>query len=91
LKKQPQAAREWATDPTARQRINEQLADLAYDPMDVLSLALDDPSKIDEIDRRIASLELRRIAALRTIEQYNDRLARRPEAASPENIDGRVH
>jgi hypothetical protein len=44
--------------------------------------------RIDAIDRRIASYEVRRIAALRMIEHYSELLARRLGTVSSEVIEG---
>lgn len=82
-----EAARQWASDPKARRKIDKELADLGWAPTDILSDALRN-SDIDEIDKRIASYELRRMAALRTIELYSEKLARRIEAASSDIIEG---
>jgi hypothetical protein len=57
--------------------------------MDLLSVALaDDRPAIDALDRRIAAYEIRWIAALRGVEQYSEKLARRLEAASADIIEG---
>ncbi|THD68257.1 MAG: hypothetical protein E7813_11520 [Bradyrhizobium sp.] len=82
-----EAARQWASDPKARRKIDKELPDLGWAPTDILSDALDN-SDIDEIDKRIASYELRRMAALRAIELYSEKLARRLEGASSKVIDG---
>ena len=83
------ASQWWARDPKARRKIDKELAEQGHDVPYTLSIALeDDESRIDAFDRRIASYELRRMAALRAIEQYNEKLARRLEAASSEIIDG---
>ena len=84
-----EAASQWARDPKARRRIDKELAELGHDAPSILSMALEDnDSRIDAFDKRIASYELRRIAALRAIEQYSEKLARRLEAASSEIIEG---
>jgi hypothetical protein len=83
------AASEWASDPKARRRIDKELAEMGYDPAHIFSEALNpDDTDFDAIDERIASYELRRMAALRAIELYNQKLARRLEAASSEIIEG---
>jgi hypothetical protein len=82
-----EAARQWASDPKARRKIDKELADLGWAPTDILSDALGN-FDIDKIDKRIASYESRRMAALRTIELYSEKLARRIEAASSDIIEG---
>jgi glycerol-3-phosphate dehydrogenase len=82
-------AKLWATDPKARRRIEKQLADKGYEASDILTMALKQSAdQIDAIDRRIASYELRRMAALKTIEQYSEILARRLETISSDVIEG---
>jgi hypothetical protein len=84
-----EAAWRWANDPKARRKIDKELAELGWDSTEILSSALGDTNTdIDEIDKRIASYEVRRMAALRAIEQYSEKLARRLEAASSEIIEG---
>jgi hypothetical protein len=76
-------AKQWASDPKARRRIDKTLAEKGYDASYILTAALNKAAEhIDAIDRRIASYELRRMAALRAIEHYSETLARRLEAAS---------
>ena len=78
-----EAARQWASDPKARRRIDKELADMDCDASFILSEAINgDSDERDAIDRRIASYELRRMAALRAIEHYSETLARRLQAAS---------
>jgi len=63
-----EAARQWASDPKARRRIDKQLAGMDCDAACILSEASSgDSDERDAIDRRIASYELRRMAALRAI------------------------
>jgi hypothetical protein len=47
-----------------------------------------DNGDIDDIDRRIASLECRRNAALREIDRYSESLARKLDKVSSQIIDG---
>jgi hypothetical protein len=47
-----------------------------------------DNGDIDEIDRRIASYEYRRNAALREIDRYSESLARKLDKASSQILDG---
>jgi hypothetical protein len=70
----PQAreeARQWASgDPEARLKIVKKLADGGDDASSILFRALQrSHSEMDAIDKRIATYELRRMAALRAIEQ----------------------
>jgi hypothetical protein len=44
--------------------------------------------QIESIDRRIGTYELRRMMALKTIEQYSEASARRRLAASTDVIEG---
>ena len=88
----PQAreeARQWARgDPEARQKIDQKLADGGDDASSILFRALQrSHSQIDAIDKRIATYELRRMAALRAIEQYDEKLGRRLKAASSEVVE----
>ena len=76
-------AKRWASDPKARRRIDRELTEKGYDASYISTAALNQKADdIDAIDRRIASYELRRMAALRAIEHYSERLARRLDAAS---------
>jgi hypothetical protein len=82
-------AKQWASDPKARRRIDKELADKGYDASYIQTSALQQIADgIDAIDLRIASYELRRMAALRAMEQYSEKLARRLEAASSDIIEG---
>jgi hypothetical protein len=47
----------------------------------------EDPDLIDAIDRRIATYELRRMGALKAMENHNESLARRVKIASTRVID----
>jgi len=82
-----EVAREWASDPKARRKTDKDLADLGYDAMDIVFAALTN-SNVERFDKRIASYELRWMAALRACEQYSEKLARRLEAASSKIIEG---
>jgi hypothetical protein len=82
--------RQWATDPKARRRIDKKLADAGYDASEILKIAMNEAADwIDATDRRIATYELRRMAALRAVEHYNETLARRLKAFSSEVIEGK--
>lgn len=82
-------ARQWATDPKLRPKIEKKLSDAGFPPTELLAQAyIRGGRDIDAIDRRIASYELRRMAVLKTIEYYDDRLSRRFEAASSKVIEG---
>jgi hypothetical protein len=83
-------ARQWASgDPKIRRKVEKKLADSGDDPSSILSRGLENSqSAIDEIDKRIATYELRRMATLRAIEHYDNKLARRLDAASSKVIDG---
>jgi hypothetical protein len=82
-------ARQWAIDPKARRRIDKELAELGYTAADISVAAFTEAAdSVDAIDRRLASYELRRMAALRTVERYSETLARRLENASSKIIDG---
>ena len=82
-------ASQWASDPKARRRINKELAEMGYSASDILRDALCEAAdSIDAINRRLASYELRRMAALRTIERYSEALARRLEKTSSKIIEG---
>jgi hypothetical protein len=76
-------AEQWACDPKARREINKELMEKGYDASRILEGALNRAAEhIDAIDRRIASYELRRMAALRAAEHHSEMLARRLDAAS---------
>jgi len=86
--KPDKVAKQWAGDLEARIRINKKLAQKGYDESCILTVALNRAAHhIDAIDRRIATYELRRAAAMKAIEQYSETSARRL-AASPGVIDG---
>jgi hypothetical protein len=81
--------KQWSTDPKARRRIDKELAERGYDAEYILTKASNEVADcIDAIDRRLAAYELRRMAALRAIEHYNETLARRLEAVYSEVIEG---
>ena len=82
-------AKLWASDPKVRGRIDKELANKGYDASEILTGALNRAAdRIDAIDRRIASYELRRMTALRSMGHYNETLARRLEAVSSDVIEG---
>jgi len=79
----------WATDPKARRRIEKSLTDQGHDVTQISARALNRAAdRIDAIDRRIASYELRRMAALRATEHYSETLARRLRDVSSKAIEG---
>jgi hypothetical protein len=83
-------AKLWASDPKVRGRIDKELANKGYDASEILTGALNRAAdRIDAIDRRIASYELRRMTALRAMGHYNETLARRLEAVSSDVIEGK--
>jgi hypothetical protein len=87
--KKAKKAKLWASDSNARARIDKQLEGEGYDPSDIFPAALNQVAdRIEAIDRRIASYELRRMTALRAIAHYSETLARRLEAASSDVIEG---
>jgi predicted outer membrane protein len=58
------------------------LVDNGYEPKDILSEAyIIGAAEIDAIDRRIASYEARRMAVMRAVDAYNEKFARKLEAA----------
>jgi predicted ATP-binding protein involved in virulence len=82
-------ARQWATNQRARQQYNKQLSRNGFESTEILAQAyIEGGPNIDLIDRRIASYELRRIALLKTIEQYNDAFARRLKTVVSEVTEG---
>jgi hypothetical protein len=81
-------AKQWAGDVEAGQRVISKLAEKGYDASDILTLALNRAApQIELFDRRIGNYELRRMAAMKAIEQYSEASARRL-AASTDVIDG---
>jgi hypothetical protein len=81
-------AKQWAGDPKAWQSVINKLAEKGYDASDISTLALNRAApEIEAIDRRIGTYELRRIAAMKAIEQYSEASARRL-AASTDVIEG---
>ncbi len=64
-------ARQWASNPEAQQRINNELAKKGYDASYLLTSAMKRAAPhIEAIDRRIATAELRRMIALKGIKQF---------------------
>lgn len=81
--------KQWETDPDARRKIEKRLADQGHDASSILTAALKQvDERIDEIDRGIACYEMRRMATLKLIENYDEYLARRVKIASAQVIDG---
>lgn len=81
-------AQRWASDPSARKEIDARLAARGHPPSTVLAQAyMRGARQIDEIDRRIASYEARRVGIVREIERRNEKLARDLTAASAQVID----
>lgn len=79
----------WQKDPKSRPAIEKRLADRGDDESVILAKAyIQAAADIDAIDRRIASYERRRMAALTAVEAYSEKFARRLQAASSEVIDG---
>lgn len=82
-------ASQWASDPKARRKIDKELAEMGYSAENIFKSALSAAAdSTDAIDRRLASYELRRMAALKTIEYYSEILARRLETVSSDVIEG---
>jgi hypothetical protein len=66
-------AKQWANDPEARQSIDNKLSKKGYDASYVSTQAMKRAGPhIEAIDRRIATYEVRRMNALRGIEQYSE-------------------
>ena len=82
-------AQKWASDPEERAKIDAVLAQRGHPPSAVLAQAfINGAAQIDAIDRRIATYELRRLAAYRELERISDRLAQRVKEAATEIIEG---
>jgi hypothetical protein len=80
--KKDREAKQWADDPEFRQKTNQKLAQKGYDANYISTAAsVRAATLIEAIDRRIAVYEVRRGAALRTIEGYSEASARRLAAA----------
>ena len=78
----------WFSDPKARAEINQQLAAKGYDGSYILAQAyMRGAAKFEAIDKRIASHEQRRSAALREVGLWSDARLRRLKAI-PDVIDG---
>ena len=76
-------AQRWASDPDARKEIDARLTSRGHPPSAVLAEAyMRGASHIEEIDKRIASYEARRIGIVREIERRNERFARELDKAS---------
>jgi hypothetical protein len=82
-------ARQWATDPKMRIKIDKKLLAAGFSSSEIQAKAfIRGGREIDIIDRRIATYELRRMAILRQIEEYNGKRARQLERASSQIIEG---
>jgi hypothetical protein len=81
-------ARQWASDPKSRRRYDTELTGGGFSESEIMAQAyIRGASSIDAIDRRIASYELRRMAALRALELHDEKLARRLQVKKDEIID----
>lgn len=75
--------------PKPRRKPEKKPARSDLEPAEILFKALEDKGAlIDAVDRRIASYELRRMAALRACEHYSEKLARRIDMVSTGVIEG---
>jgi hypothetical protein len=82
-------ARQWATDPKSRQRYDKELAEGGFTDSEIIAQAyIRGAGSIDAIDRRIASYELRRMAALRALELHDENMARRLAPKGHAVVDG---
>lgn len=82
-------AKKWEVDLVATKEIKTKLAKRGHPPSEVLARAyMRGANQIDAIDRRTASHESRRMAALREIERRDEKFARQLGNASKEIIDG---
>jgi hypothetical protein len=80
--------KQWTLDGQARKQIVAKLAKRGYPLSDLMARAYTKGERqIDAIDRRIASIELRRNIGIRELERRSDRLARYVEKASSPIID----
>jgi hypothetical protein len=81
-------ARVWLKNPEFLPEVSELLENNGYDRSRILAgayvLAADN---IDAIDRRLASYETRRMVAMRTVENYNEKFAKNLDAVSREVVD----
>ena len=81
--------KKWQSDPKSRPAIEKKLAGSGHDEPSILAGAyIQAAASIDAIDRRIASNELRRMAALREVAAYSAKLAGQLKAASGAVIEG---
>jgi hypothetical protein len=81
--------KQWAGDPKRRRKVEKGLEDQGYDAAYISRAAQTAcASEVDAIDRRIASYEMRRMAALKTMDNYNEAVARRLRAVNADVIDG---
>jgi hypothetical protein len=79
----------WASDPEARIKIDQALADKGHDASSILAQAyMRGATQIDAIDKRIAGYERRRNTVLKEAGQWKESLLRQLDQATPEVIDG---
>jgi hypothetical protein len=79
----------WASDPEARIKIDQALADKGHDASSILAQAyMRGATQIDAIDKRIAGYEQRRNTVLKEAGQWKESLLRQLDQATPEVIDG---
>lgn len=80
--------KQWHENEEARKIINGRLTERGHSPSVVLAKAYEKVgAQLDNVERRIASYELRKITVLREIERRNERLARRLQNAASEIIE----
>jgi hypothetical protein len=80
---------QWLSDPSEQAKMEAELAAGGYNQAVFMIRTLRAAAEeIDAIDQRIATYELRWMAALRAVENYSESLARRLRAASSNAIDG---
>jgi hypothetical protein len=81
-------ARQWFKNPKSQPEAAKILADNGYECSDILAEAyILGADNIDAIDRRIASYEIRRMAVMRAVEDYNEKFAQKLDAASEDMIE----
>jgi hypothetical protein len=86
--KNDRAARLSESNSKSRREIDKKLADNGYGPSDILLAAYNlGAANIDAIDRRIASYETRRMAVMKALEAYNEKFARKLDAASEDIVE----
>lgn len=75
--------RRWTTCPDTRKKINERLAARGFPPSETLARAfIKGAADIDEVERRIASCEARKMLILREIERWNERFSKSLRASA---------